>query len=374
MRSETTPSGIETAVKKDQVRVSTVTVTGGAGFLGRSLIRELAEPGSPVRTEGIRIFDRSSRNPFPEGSCNGVPVTYIRGDIRGQDALNAAVAGSDAVIHLAAIVDWGTRSKEEVLSINVDGTANVIKACESAGVSVLVHISSLDAVCTGKPIRDGDETLPYPKRFPNAYCRSKAESEKLISGINPGKLRALTIRPTGIYGERDPYHISALLEMAKKGPYARIGDGSARCQHVYVGNVAAAIIAACRELCLGNRNITGKAYFITDSPAKNFFGFLDTIVEGSGYKIRPKNLWIPKSIMYVMGLLAEGGALLVRPFKRINPKVSRFAVKYTCNDFILSGERARRDFGFTPKYSEEEAFRRTVEYFQEHGPTVPEGD
>jgi len=370
MLSETTPSGIKTVMKKNQLRIPVITVTGGAGFLGRALVEELSDPDSPVLPDEIRIFDRSSSNPYPKGRLNGVTVAYIRGDIRDRDALDAAVNSSDAVIHLAAVVDWGTHSKEEVLSINVDGTANVIRACESAGVSVLVHISSLDAVCTGKPIRNGDESLPYPKRFPNAYCRSKAESEKLISRIDPGKLRALTIRPAGIYGERDPYHISALLEMAEKGPYARIGNGSARCQHVYVGNVAAAIIAACRELYLGNRNITAKAYFITDSPAKNFFGFLDTIVEGSGYEIRPKNLRIPKVIMFVIGLLAEAGAFFIRPFKKINPKVSRFAVKYTCNDFILSGERARRDFGFTPKYGEKEAFARTVDYFRTHGPVV----
>ncbi len=368
MRSETTPSGIQPQIKENRVRIPVITVTGGAGFLGRALVEELTDPDSPVLTDEIRIFDRSSRNPFPEGRVNGVTVAYTRGDIRDRDALDAAIDGSDAVIHLAAIVDWGTHSKEEVFSINVDGTDNVIRACESAGVPVMVHTSSLDAVCTGKPIRDGDESLPYPKRFPNAYCRSKAESEKLISRIDPGKLRALTIRPTGIYGERDPYHISALLEMAEKGPYARIGNGSARCQHVYVGNVATAIIAACRELWLGNKSITGKAYFITDSPPKNFFGFLDTIVEGSGYEIRPKSLHIPKGVMYIIGLLAEAGAFLVRPFKKINPKVSRFAVKYTCNDFILSGKRARRDFGFTPKYSDEEAFARTVEYFRTHGP------
>jgi nucleoside-diphosphate-sugar epimerase len=370
MRSETTPSGIQPQIKENRVRIPVITVTGGAGFLGRALVEELTDPDSPVLTDEIRIFDRSSRNPFPEGSCNGIPVTYVQGDIRDRAALEAALQGSDAVVHLAAIVDWGTHSKEEVFSINVEGTANVIQACESSGVQILIHTSSLDAVCTGKPIRDGDESLPYPKRFPNAYCRSKAESEKLVSRIDPGKLRALTIRPTGIYGERDPYHISALLEMAEKGPYARIGNGSARCQHVYVGNVAAAILAACRELWRGNKDIMGKAYFITDSPAKNFFGFLDTIVEGSGYKIRPKNLRIPKVIMFVIGLLAEAGAFLIRPLKKINPKVSRFAVKYTCNDFILSGERARRDFGFTPKYSDDEAFARTVDYFRTHGPVV----
>jgi hypothetical protein len=108
---------------------------------------------------------------------------------------------------------------------------------------------------------------------------------------------------------------------------------------------------ALRALWEKKSDIQGKAYFLTDSPPKNFFGFLDTIIEGSGYSIRPKNLWIPKPLMWIAGVFAEGIAALIRPIKKINPKVSRFAVSYTCNNFTFSGNKARQDFGYEPNYS-----------------------
>jgi hypothetical protein len=57
--------------------------------------------------------------------------------------------------------------------------------------------------------------------------------------------------------------------------------------------------------------------------------------------------------------------LLIRPVKKFNPKFSRFAVMYTCNDFTFTSAKAANDFGFIPKYSKEEAFKITVRYYSE---------
>jgi nucleoside-diphosphate-sugar epimerase len=171
-----------------------------------------------------------------------------------------------------------------------------------------------------------------------------------------------------MYGEGDPYHISALLEMAEGWPYVRIGKGRALCQHIYVGNVAHALLQAASAIEKGNTRPCGEVYFLTDSAPSNFFHFFDTIVEGSGYRIRPKNLYIPAPIMLALGYLFEFAAFMLRPLVRINPKVSRFAVWYTCNDFTFSSAKAERDFGYRPKYHESEAVKRSCNYFREFGP------
>ncbi|MBE9484419.1 MAG: hypothetical protein IMY74_06210, partial [Bacteroidetes bacterium] len=88
------------------------------------------------------------------------------------------------------------------------------------------------------------------------------------------------------------------------------------------------------------------------------------IVLKAGYKIRPKNLWIPWGVAYGMGAVSEFIALLVRPFKRYNPGLSRFAVNYTCTDFTFNSKRAEEDFGFKPKYSEEEAVEATAAFYR----------
>jgi nucleoside-diphosphate-sugar epimerase len=62
--------------------------------------------------------------------------------------------------------------------------------------------------------------------------------------------------------------------------------------------------------------------------------------------------------------LSEFIAFILRPIKHYNPKFSRFAVVYTCTDFTFSSDRAKKDFGFEPKYSVEEAIERTAEHYK----------
>jgi nucleoside-diphosphate-sugar epimerase len=334
-------------------------LTGGAGFLGKAILAELLDPSCPLATGLIRIFDILPAPPGLPGN-----VEWITGDIRDQKLVLEACRGIDTVIHSAAIVDWGTRPEEEVMAVNTGGTENVIRACHAMKVKYLVYTSSLDAIFTGKPMVNIDESVPYPAVHPNAYCRSKCEAEKAVLAIPQGGPAACILRPSDIYGEADPYHMGSLINMAEGGFYVRLGDGSSKSQHVYAGNIAWAHILAAKALLEGNPEVKGRAYFITDAPGSNFFGFFDAIVEGAGYEIRPKNFRIPRPVAYAMGSLAEGFAALISPFRKYNPKFSRFAVIYTCSDFTFTSARARRDFGFIPKYSEEEAFARTVAFFR----------
>jgi len=77
------------------------------------------------------------------------------------------------VIHSAAIIDWGTKSKKEVLDVYVGGTENIINACLENGVKYLIYTSSLDAVFTGTPLINIDETQPYPDKHHTIYCEQK---------------------------------------------------------------------------------------------------------------------------------------------------------------------------------------------------------
>ncbi|MCX6287966.1 MAG: NAD-dependent epimerase/dehydratase family protein [Bacteroidetes bacterium] len=334
-------------------------LTGGSGFLGKFMIEELLSSDSPLPLKSIRIFDTD----IYHGPADP-RIEFIKGNILDQEALNKACLGIDVVLHSAAIVDWGTHPPEEVYAVNTKGTANVINACKADGVKALVFTSSLDAVFGGKPLVNVDESIPYPAEYPNMYCRSKGEAEKLVKTANMDGLKTVLLRPADIWGEGDPFHIGSLVDMAKGGFYVRIGDGSAKSQHVYAGNMAVAHIQAAKALLDGNSLIAGQAYFITDSPASNFFHFYDAIVAAAGFRIWPKNFWIPRPAAYTMGALTEFSALLIRPFKKINPKFSRFAVIYTCSDFTFSSDKAVKDFGFKQKYSGEEAFARTVEFYK----------
>ncbi len=332
-------------------------MTGGAGFLGRAILRELAR--SPVAE--VRVFD------LKEADAGELPgVVSLVGDVRDADAVRAACRGVDVVVHAASMIDWGHATPGELEQTNVGGTENVLRACREHHVRGLVYTSSMDAVCGTSPIVRADETLPYPSRFANEYARTKALAEQAVIRANAPGLRTCALRPCGMFGEGDPYHVANVLRVVKAGnlPF-RIGDGRAAFQHVYVGNVAHAHVLAMRSLLDPESPVGGEVYFVTDdSPAVNFFDFMEPILNELGYTLPPKSRSVPYGLMFSLGALLEGIAFLCRPFFRFVPTLTRSSVRFVGHDHTFVGEKARRHFGYEPIYSESQAIKRTVDWFR----------
>ena len=336
-----------------------ILLTGGTGFLGRFIISELLGEDTLLPVKQLRVLDL---NPLKNSS--DPKITFIQGDVRDTALLASSCKGIDLIIHSAAIVDWGTKSREEIMSVNYQATLNILDAAKSNGIKALVFTSSLDVLFDGMPLRNVNEETPYPDSHSTSYCESKYLAELAIMKANGDSLKTCIIRPSDIYGEGDPYHIGSLIQMAKGGFYVRLGNGKSLCQHVYAGNVAHAHIGAAAALLLGKSGVDGQAYFITDGPGTNFFTFFDRFVEGAGYRIWPKNLWLPRWLAYSIGCVSEAVAFLWRPVKKYSPKMSRFAVTYTCTDYTFNSDKAQGAFDFKPKYSKEEAFDRTMAYYR----------
>jgi sterol-4alpha-carboxylate 3-dehydrogenase (decarboxylating) len=357
-----------------------VLITGGAGFLGSALVRELlkAKQECGFSPRQIRILDT---RPIPH--LHDKRLLYIRGDIRSRADMEKACAGVDVIFHCAAVIDWGHRPRSFLHDVNVNGTRNVLAAALNSGARAMVHTSTMDVVYDGGEIINGDETIPYPQKFDMAYAETKALSEKMVMEANGTRrdggnesrtpaLRTCVIRPCGMFGEGDPYHVSSFLRMAQSGRLTfRIGSGRALFQHVYVGNVAHAHVLAAKSLLEPNSPAAGNAYFVTDFQAKNFFDYMEPILRGIGYDMPPKNKTIPMPIMYALGGLIEGISWIAGPFIRLKPVISRTSVNMVCKDLTFTGEKARRDLGYRPLYGEDEAIARTVEYFKTHGPCQP---
>ena len=339
-----------------------VLLTGGAGFIGRHLVEELLAGAGVVPVKELRVFDRQ---PLPADFpwIADERLRVIAGDIRDEDSLRQAMEGVDLVFHLAAVVDWGSLAPEVIRDINVGGTEKTIRLAREAGVRALVHASSIDAVYDGKEHVLIDESFPYPETYTSTYCETKALGEQLALAANSGTFHTCALRPSDVYGPGDPFHLNALANMARSGFYVRVGHPSKQSMHVYVGNMAHAFALAGRALLDGNETIRGKVYFISDAPPSNFFTFFDSILEASGYSLRP-GIWLPEWFMMSLGLAADGVTALLRPFARIKLDVSKFSVTYLCTSFTFSTDNARSDFGFDPKYSEPEALERTVAYYR----------
>jgi sterol-4alpha-carboxylate 3-dehydrogenase (decarboxylating) len=356
-----TEAHMEAGGERATLAPEAVLVTGGAGFLGTALRQELARGDGPLRPREVRVLDVAEAAALP-----GERLVRCTGDVRDAGLVRRAVDGVDVVFHCAAVIDWGQRPAAEVESVNVGGTRVVVEACRAAGVRALVHTSTLDVVYTGRPLRGANESTPVPSRAVNAYCATKAAAEALaLAADEPGGTRVVALRPCCIWGEGDPYHARSLLDMARRGPVVRIGDGRARCQHSYVGNVAWAHVLAGHALLAGRADgVAGRCFFVTDFPAQNFFDYMEPIVVGAGYRMLPWSLSLPQAPLWALGAALEGLAAALRPVRRIAPTVSRFAVSFVCQDYTVESDAAARAFGYAPRYGEDEALARTIEHFR----------
>ncbi len=338
-----------------------VLVTGGAGYLGDVIVGQLLE-GSVFDVREVRVLDLE---PSPRANAR---VNSLIADVRDAGAVLDAVRGVDVVFHAAALVDWGRVSDTELCAVNVGGTEHVIAACQAQNVGAMVHTSTLDVVYSGQAVLGGDESLPYPERFPNAYCRTKCAAEQLALAANGtaleggGELRTTVVRPCSIFGEADPFHIGSLVEMAARNRLVRIGDGRSKSQFCYVGNVAHAHLLAARSLLSDEPRAAGEVYFALDFAPENFFDFLAPFVEAAGYAMPERRL--PRSPLYALGGLLEGASAVVRPLVSFKPKLTRFAVDFVTKDFTIDSDKAARHLGYAPRFSREEAVRRTADYYR----------
>jgi len=327
-------------------------VIGGSGMLGFEIVRQLRADGAPVRVLDLE--------PLPDEAPG---VDARQGDLRRDADVSAACQGMETVFLVAAAV-WDVNTPRRVYEeVNVQGTARVIDACRRHGVRRLVYTSSMDVVVDGrKPIVDGDESLPYPARMPrDHYSRTKILAEKMVLGASDGRLATCAIRPAGMYGPRDRYHLGNIIGMARRGVSMRLGDGSARFSHVYSENAAHAHVLAARHLDPGSA-AAGQAYFVCDHfPATNLFDFMEKFLGALGLPIPHRS--IPYPLAYWLAAVAE----VVAPRSNFN----RFAVIQTCVDHTFVHHKAERDLGYRPIVSKEEAFERSVAWLKEGDPLPP---
>ncbi|XP_067171022.1 3 beta-hydroxysteroid dehydrogenase type 7 isoform X2 [Apteryx mantelli] len=161
----------------------------------------------------LRVFDVRLDPSLAQGP-HGDRVRLVQGDVADAEAVAEVLAGADAVLHAASLVDvWGRVTPEAIARVNVQGTRNVIAGCQAQGVGCLVYTSSMEVVgpnTRGDPFFRGDEDSPYPVHHTEPYPLSKAQAERLVLEANDtpvaggGRLVTCALRPTGIYGERHP--------------------------------------------------------------------------------------------------------------------------------------------------------------------------
>ena len=176
-----------------------VLVTGGTGFLGSYIIKELVKKGYSVRA--IR---RSKKLPFYISQEIWNKVEWMDGDVLDIVALENAMTGIDSIIHAAGVVSFIKKERKQMHKVNVEGTANVVNMALEKNVRRFVHISSVAALSRkAGGTHVNEEKKRKESKVNTHYAKSKYKAElEVWRGISEG-LNAVILNPSTILGYGD---------------------------------------------------------------------------------------------------------------------------------------------------------------------------
>jgi len=226
-----------------------VFVTGGNGFIGSRVVRQLHAQGHEVRCL-LRLTSKTDR-------IDMVPFERHIGDVRDVDSLVAGMDGCDGVIHLASISSWDQIRSPIMRIVVIDGTRNVLEAATKAGGLRTVFVSTCAAINGTVQPEVMDETTAFaldPKTY--IYAGAKHEAEQICAEFAAGGLPVITVNPCEVYGPEDEDLITSsyLLDALKDWPVMSLHGGTAV---AHVEDVANGIILALQKGRGGERYILG---------------------------------------------------------------------------------------------------------------------
>ena len=323
-----------------------ILVTGGGGFLGQVICRQLVARGHVVRS--------MNRQHYP--ALDAIGVEQRSADIASLDLVIEAAAGVDAIIHSAGRVGaWGRI--EDYYETNVRGTDNVLAACELNGIDKLVLTSSPSVVHDGADLEGVDESVPYATHFSSAYAQTKALAEQRVLAANSAQLATVALRPHFVWGPGDPNLLPRILGRARRGQLRLIGEVAKKIDTVYVDNAAEAHVLAVEKLAIGSP-IAGKVYFISQGEPVTHEALVNSWLKADGFP--PETRHMP------LGLARFLGATLESIYRTLGissePPLTRFLVEQLSTSHWFNIDAARRDLGYAPRVSMAEGLARLSQH------------
>ena len=323
-------------------------VTGATGFIGRHVVRRLRARGDEVRA--------LVRGDDPDLAALG--VEQILSTLEELDGVVAACAGVECVMHIAARPGvWG--GWEDFYSANVTGTGNVIAGCRVQRVQRLVFTSSPSVVFDNREHCGADESLPYPADYENYYSETKAMAERMVIDANDASLKTVSLRPHLVFGAGDRHLLPRLVERGRSGSLVQVGAGTNRVDLSYVEDVAEAHLLAADALAR-NATVPGSVYFISQGEPVVLWRWIGELLERLG--IAPIRRRISLASARRIGAALEFMHRRLRLERE--PRLTRFTASMLALDHYYDISAARRDLGYRPVFTMQQAMQRTVDWIE----------
>lgn len=312
-----------------------VLVTGGGGFLGSAICRQLL-----ARGDDVIAYQRSVAVELEE-----LGIRVVRGDINDAKLLNATVQGVDAIIHTAAKAGLSV-NYDDYFAANVSGTQIVLDACRNHGVRKLVFTSSPSVTHGDGDIEGGDESLPYPETYSSPYPQTKARSEQMVMAANGADLHTVSLRPHLIWGPGDNHLLPKLIERAKSGKL-RLPGPDKLIDSIYVDNAARAHLLALDKLDTQPEIVGGKTYFISNDEPVTQARIIGGLLKAAGVKVDIQA--ISPRLAIAAGTLIETGWKLFG--LKSEPPLTRWSAEHLSTAHWYDISAAKRDLGYSADIS-----------------------
>jgi nucleoside-diphosphate-sugar epimerase len=312
----------------------TYLVTGGAGFLGINLVRYLLDRGHRVISLDIAEFD------YPERDR----AIIVTGDIRDRAAVDRAMAGVDIVVHSAAALPL--YSEADIFSTDVDGTQTVLESAKQHGVERVIMISStaVYGVPDHHPLYETDPMIGV-----GPYGKAKIMAEEVCLRFRQAGMCVPIIRPKSFIGPERLGVFALFYDWAKDGRgFPMIGSGDNRYQLLDVEDLCDAIyLTATLDKTIVNQtfNIGAKEF---TTMREDYQAVLD--YAGFNKQIVP---FPAEPVIFGLKLLEK---------LKLSPLYA-WVYETASKDSFVSIEKAERELGFTPRYSNKDALIRNYQWY-----------
>jgi nucleoside-diphosphate-sugar epimerase len=306
-----------------------ILVTGANGFIGRSLCAYLRSKGHFVRG-AVRV-----KGPDSSGADEYVEV----GDINGATDWQQALAGVDAVVHLAARVHIMHERDSDSLGafrrVNVLGTERLARMAAKAGVKRFVFISSVKVNGEGSDEPYTEKDIPKPE---DAYGLTKREAEEALTRIAAETgLEAVILRLSLVYGPYVKANFRNLTRIAGSGLPLPLKGIHNRRSFLYLGNLVDAILT-----CLTHPRAAGETFLLSDGEALSTPDLLRRIAQAMNKKVVLFS--VPSGILKALCKIAGKSEEL----------------KKLTGSLLVDSTKIRTLLGWQPPFTMEEGIRKTL--------------
>jgi nucleoside-diphosphate-sugar epimerase len=324
-----------------------VLITGATGLLGSHLIKELQDRGESIRALVLPVENASKLE------AQGVEI--VRGDITDASTLAPAVDGVELIFHLAGMMGV-YRPLSDYRLVNVNGSENLYKAAQAAGVRRFVHTSSHTVYGLGHPRAMVESDPLRPDADP--YSITKAEGDRLMRRLMVNSdVETVILRPDTFFGPGDRLHFGRMAQKTVKGSALILGNGKQYIPFCYVTDIVQGfLLAAYHEKAPGN------VYNLATDHPLTVLEMFNEIADAVGGQ-RPR-IFLPYEPIYLGSIVAEK---YVARLTRTKPLVTELGAMMFGTNNVHSVEKIKQELGYEPKVDLREGVRLSAEWFNAGG-------